>query len=547
MILRLKLRLTIPFLFILLSIIGCKTELEKKATKGDVYSQYQLGGFHFQKNPEKSFYWYNKAANQGHLKSQYMVSRMYRDGIGTEKNLKSYLIWLKKVAVSNNAKAAYELGMNYFEGIIIPKKILLAMNWLERSANQEHYDAAYQLAKIYDLGKDVTRDAVKALYWYQISANSRKSDVLNRIGQIYESDPDIPKDYYKSYCWYEEATLEKSPLGNYNLGMMILQGKGIKQDTLKAIKYLTYAAENKHAVAQYVLSKVCYDLKDRYPDNEGFKYGFQAFHWCQQSAEKGFVDSQFKLGLLYYNGKETLLDYKKAFQWFLKSAEQGYIKSYYYLGLLYAKGKGIKRNHKKAIYYFKICVKESNDLDALYELAMLEMQSTKKREFTENHVAITYLKSAARQGNIRAQYELADLYYQGKAFKKDYTKAFYWLEKAANQNMNFKNIRFIMAKMHIMGLGIDQDIETGLKYYRELAIIGDGKAQLALAKFYNQKGHKYTNREKAAYWMRKSYNSGNKYAKRLWNNLSLWKYEKENTTKEMDAMIERLKEENHSI
>ena len=41
-----------------------------------------------------------------------------------------------------------------------------------------------------------------------------------------------------------------------------------------------------------------------------------------KSAEQGYVNAQYRLGVLYYDGHGVSQDYQKAFEWILKAAEQ---------------------------------------------------------------------------------------------------------------------------------------------------------------------------------------------------------------------------------
>jgi hypothetical protein len=43
----------------------------------------------------------------------------------------------------------------------------------------------------------------------------------------------------------------------------------------------------------------------------------------KKSAEQGFVDSQFALGILYINGEGVLKSYKQAAYWIKKANENG--------------------------------------------------------------------------------------------------------------------------------------------------------------------------------------------------------------------------------
>src|SRR6266481_4879312 len=58
-------------------------------------------------------------------------------------------------------------------------------------------------------------------------------------------------------------------------------------------------------------------------------------------AEAGDADSEYRLGLCYYNGEGVAKDFSEAVKWFRKSAEQGFAQAQGYLGRCYLRGEGV--------------------------------------------------------------------------------------------------------------------------------------------------------------------------------------------------------------
>ena len=55
-------------------------------------------------------------------------------------------------------------------------------------------------------------------------------------------------------------------------------------------------------------------------------------------AEQGDATAQYKLGVMYANGKGVLKDDAEAVKWFRLAAEQGNAAAQFFLGLMYAEG-----------------------------------------------------------------------------------------------------------------------------------------------------------------------------------------------------------------
>jgi len=110
-------------------------------------------------------------------------------------------------------------------------------------------------------------------------------------------------------------------------------------------------------------------------------------------AQRGVVDAQLNLGLMYVNGDGVPQDYKEAVKWFEKAVEQGDAMAQYTLGLMYVNGDGVPQDYKEAA--------------RLYE-------------------------KAAEQGYAKAQYNLGSMYGNGKGVLQDYVKAHMWWNIAAS-------------------------------------------------------------------------------------------------------------------
>ena len=68
-----------------------------------------------------------------------------------------------------------------------------------------------------------------------------------------------------------------------------------------------------------------------------------AIELYQESADKGFVKAQYKLGLMLYEGVEVERDLELAFKYLTPAAKEGHIGAKGILGLIYLEGgKGIK-------------------------------------------------------------------------------------------------------------------------------------------------------------------------------------------------------------
>ncbi len=89
------------------------------------------------------------------------------------------------------------------------------------------------------------------------------------------------------------------------------------------------------------------------PKNEA-----KAVEWYQKAASpyvkdghavgQGSAWAQYKLGLMYEEGRGVAKDPVKAVEWYQKSAEQGNAESQFLLGIMYSNGTGVPKNSVRA-------------------------------------------------------------------------------------------------------------------------------------------------------------------------------------------------------
>ena len=100
----------------------------------------------------------------------------------------------------------------------------------------------------------------------------------------------------------------------YNLGLCYKNGFGVDQNLNIAIEFLTNAAEQGNAKAQYNLGYLYLTC------NEEIK----GFEWVKKAVEQGLDDAQKDLGVCYYNGLGVDQDILEGVKWFIKAKDQGH-------------------------------------------------------------------------------------------------------------------------------------------------------------------------------------------------------------------------------
>lgn len=125
-------------------------------------------------------------------------------------------------------------------------------------------------------------------------------------------------------------------------------------------------AQNELGVMYYTGEAVSTTMSGQVLDNDPEL----AAGWFFRSAEQGYADAQFNLGLMYANGEGVEADTSQAVELFKKAAAQGNVDAQNNLAAMYYTGEGVTRDVDKGIEWFEKAAKQGNaeaqaNLDAI--------------------------------------------------------------------------------------------------------------------------------------------------------------------------------------
>ena len=130
---------------------------ELLAKAGNASAQYILGkmyenGVGFKKSDYWAFHWLKKAAELGHTDAQYTLGYMYRNGAGIVKNSEQTVKWFNKAGNKGHTKAQFNLGAMYINGDTVKKSLKDAKYWIQL-AKKNGYGRAEEIWNEYELWK----------------------------------------------------------------------------------------------------------------------------------------------------------------------------------------------------------------------------------------------------------------------------------------------------------------------------------------------------------------------------------------------------------
>ncbi len=124
-------------------------------------------------------------------------------------------------------------------------------------------------------------------------------------------------DKHQEYLATLKRATEGSAYAQHNVGVMYVNGIGVRKDSAKAVEWWTKAAIQGLAEAQRNLGVM-------YSDGDGVtKNHSKAAEWYQKAAAQGDTRAQLNLGVMYDKGEGVPQDRVLAFAWFILASVEG--------------------------------------------------------------------------------------------------------------------------------------------------------------------------------------------------------------------------------
>ncbi|UQB42889.1 SEL1-like repeat protein [Thiomicrospira microaerophila] len=231
------------------------------ALSGDSRSQFSLAlmcyevGLGATQDYEKAAYWFEKAAQQGHIESKNSLALLYESGNGVDQDYQKAIYWYEQAAKKGHVNAQFKLALLYYNGQGVAQDFKQAFRWYEQAAKQGDAGAQNNLASLYDNGQGIAQDYKQATYWYEQAAKQGYAKAQFNLAQFYYDDRGV-QDYKLALYWYEQAAKQGYSNAQFNLGAAYANGLGVLQDFIQAHKWMNIASASGHQDARRVRDQV---------------------------------------------------------------------------------------------------------------------------------------------------------------------------------------------------------------------------------------------------------------------------------------------------
>ena len=121
----------------------------------------------------------------------------------------------------------------------------------------------------------------------------------------------------------------------------------------------------------------------------------------------------------------------------------------------------------------KMVKAEAGNLKAQYDVGNMYLKGQGTTRDAKE--AYKWFKKAAEKGYSRAQYKLGYLYHRGEGTKQNHGKGFKWVNKSAQQS--YKPAMYYLGKLYAAGEGVKQDINKALAWHKKSYAAGYNPAK----------------------------------------------------------------------
>lgn len=242
-----------------------------------------------------------------------------------------------------------------------------AVNLWERSASKGYGPANTILGKLYLSDDVVTQDYDKAVRWLREGAEAGDAEAQYYLGYLYYSGTGVKKSIYDAVKWYRKATEQNHKEAGLNLGILYYNGEEIEKDTKEAAIIFRKSIEKKYDVDEnpyFILGDHNYS-KGRYDMAATFFYYIaveedsdfeQVISDLQEAGQEGNLMAYWALGKAYKEGNGIDKNKDEAIKWYKLAADKGHLESQKDLGLVY----GGQKPHKEGFRYFLMAAKQGD-------------------------------------------------------------------------------------------------------------------------------------------------------------------------------------------
>ena len=276
-----------------------------------------------------------KVADEGLSSAQYQYALLLEQGLGTAPDAAEAALWYEKAAQQKHLKAMLTMARLLLQSPETYGNTAKAYTW---------YQTVYEIMEnrfFADTERDDLQSKMEAI---QEKALDERQTATDRAHEAYEAE-----NYETALTLFSEAAQMGSENAMLSYGIMLAKGQGTARDYDRAFRYIKKAAQKGSAYAQFLCGDMClYGMGMEESADHAFKFYLQAAYW-------GNADAQDQCGRMYRERQGLPLDlvsidYEAAARkWLEMAAAQGHQEAAQLLADEFANAPSIEEQYQKAM------------------------------------------------------------------------------------------------------------------------------------------------------------------------------------------------------
>lgn len=344
-------------------------------------------------DPDKSVFWWKRAADAGDVLSVLLIARFYEGQFGFPelKNNKEALANYAKAAGLGNAGAMAALGSRLLSGDEKDRDEKKGREWLKKAIAAKEYSAYLALG---DYEENVKKDLKAALAEYERGKDAGQIDCMLRAADFYLEGKGVEKDEDRGKNLLIKAAEAGNPVANLRVAAGLLSAeKPAPADLVAGYGHLLAAANGNLTQAQNELGLLYLSGKLGIADSPA------GVAWLTRAAQGGNAQAQNNLATLYERGIGGVSrNIENAGQLYSLAANQGHGPATLALARLIFEGVGTKADPVKAWALASLAVERGEkDADALVKEIGLKLDEKQRAEAVKELENIKSGKAAAKE------------------------------------------------------------------------------------------------------------------------------------------------------
>lgn len=468
-----------------------------------------------ERDQAKSLMYHTFAAIGGNTRAQMTTAYRHHSGVGTPRNCNEASYWYKQVAdkaiaysrsgppgglllhrdaykiadvnggVYGGGASAVSSGVHAKQGG--PNSDTHAdlddvLEYLDLMSRKGDLQATFSLGTLHYEGSRTMRSNLKTArayfmivarkYWQKDGSIKEEdrglatiaSKAAGYIGRMFLRGEGMEQSFGKALTWFKRGVANGDALCQYELGLMHLQGLGVRKDAVLAAEYFKEAANQDFASAQVNMGQLFldqgdvntatrfFDLAARHKHIEAFYHLAEIFNngvgrerscgmataYYKLVAEKvEYIHSSFEEANRAYSDGDTEL----ALVLYMMSAEQGY--EYAQANVAYI------LDEYKSILSFD---------------ALIPWKKRRTSMLRNAFLALVYWTRSAKQSNIDSMVKMGDYYIGGYGIEADVEKAASCYQYATETHQSAQAL-WNLGWIHENGMGVEQDFHLAKRFY----------------------------------------------------------------------------------